>query len=211
MILKWLILIQLFFVLLPGPVNSSSSHWWIIEMQASVRGDYQLVRGNKPVSGHYQFQIFWQGSIERDNGDYILYQGGSKLLSWQWNEMIEGQVRDMSSEFRPELKFNYVVRREEKIHVDFKIRSLPKGSANSNPDTDILFPQSAEHEVIAPAVKYNRGVCWGSNEIAVIEDLIYKQSKIRKSINWDWNLKSPVLNHSHSIAVELKITRKQKK
>jgi hypothetical protein len=178
-------------------------------MQASVRGDYQLVNGNKPVSGHYQFQIFWQGSIERDNGDYILYQGGSELLFWQWNEMIEGQVRDMSSEFRPELEFNYVVRKEEKIHVDFKIRPLPKGSANSRPGTDIHFPQSAENEVIAPAVKYNRGICRGSNEIALIEDRIYKQSEIRKSYNWNW--KSPVINHSHSIAVELKITRKQKK
>jgi hypothetical protein len=211
--LKWLIFIQLIGLLFPVAVakDSSPSFWWAVELRVSVQGDYRMVRENLPVNGRYQYRFFWRGSMERDNGDYILYQGDRELLSLIWHEAMQNRIQDLSSLIKPDIFVNYVVRKEGKLHVDFNIRSALSGAERTGSRMAIHFPQSAEHERIDSTVRYNRWIEKGSNEIAVAEDPIYSLAETNGQFKWDWCLKTPDRMHNHSVQVEFRLFRKPKK
>ena len=211
--LKWLIFIQLISLLFPIAVadDSSPPFWWAVELRISVQGDYRMVRENLPVNGRYQYRFFWRGSMERDNGDYILYQGDRELLFLKWHEALRNRIRDLSSLIKPEIIVNYVIRKDEKLHVDFNIRSPLSEAESAGSQMAIHFPQSAEHERIDSTVRYNRWIEQGSNEIAVTEDPIYRLTETNGQFKWDWRLKKPDRMQSHSVQVEFRLFRKQKK
>lgn len=210
--LKWLIFILFSVLLFPAAVadNPPPPFWWAIELQVSIQGNYRFAEGNMPITGEYRYRILWKGSMERDNGDYILYQGIAKLLSLRWDETQEGRSRDMSNLVKPEIAFNYVVRKGKKVHVDFNIKPGSKNTPGGHPWPDIIFPQSTEHEVIEPAIKYNRGVHHGSNEVAVVEEQLYNLTETGGRFNWEWRLDGLARKHHHAVLVEFRLFRKSK-
>jgi hypothetical protein len=213
MCLKWLIAVCLLLIMFPSGSSGDPSppYWWAIELRVSIQGDYRMIKENQPLSGRYRYRFLWRGSMERDNGDYILYQGDSELLFLEWHEAVQNQSRDLGRLIRPEIFVNYVVRKDSKIHVDFNIRPSAPGSEKASGRMAIHFPQSAEHEIIDPSNRYNRWVGEGSNTVALIERQIYDRIDTEGEFGWEWRLKRPAGEHHHSVRVELKLFRKLKK
>lgn len=211
--LKWLLLVLFTVLLFPVAVaeDSGTPFWWALELRISVQGNYRMVGETLPMTGRYQYRFFWQGSMERDNGDYVLYQGDSELLSLEWHEAVQNRIQDLSNLIKPEIFVNYVVRKGGKVHVDFNIRSVPSGAGNTGGRMAFHFPQSAEHEVIDSSVRYNRWIEYGSNTIAIAEDRIYDLTETHGQFKWEWRLKRPDREHNHSVQVEFTFFRKPKK
>jgi hypothetical protein len=211
--LRWLVVIfvGLFIFSAESPGDSSPPYWWYMELHISVQGEYRMTEEDLPLSGRYRYSFSWQGSMERDNGDYILYQGNSDRLSLQWHEALKNRSRDMSQLIKPEIHVNYVVRKGGSIHVDFNISPVSSGSKQSPMGMAIHFPQSAEHEIIDSSARYNRWIRQGSNSIALVEEQLYKQMETAGRFNWKWLRKRPSGEHNHSVQVDLRIFRKPKK
>ncbi|MCK4836863.1 MAG: hypothetical protein KAT17_09505 [Candidatus Aminicenantes bacterium] len=205
-----LILFSLFLNFSTQVVDSNPAVWWTIELDISVQGKYQFTRDQKVISGSYQFRLFYQGAMERDNGDYILYQGESRVNILEWNEKVDDKIISLNNKLKPRIKLNYVIRKNKHIQVDFETYLTFKYFNHLGKAFKISLPCSAENHSIRPESRYNIFVKEGSNKISVPENRIYKQDDIHKVFRWDWEKIKSGKRQDHSVVLALKITKKKK-
>lgn len=181
--------------------------WWTIDISVSVTGTYKAFEGKEALYGHYSFRGVWLGAMERDNGDYILYQGSDRILFMKWIEEMNQKKHDQSDDIHPKLKLNYVLRRDGKIHFDFEIFSFQVTLEKSQKKYNLILPRSAENDSINQGIHYNKGVVSGSNRIELLENRIYKESSIQEKFEWNWSKKQGKMSSNHSVGVVLRIKK----
>ncbi|MFQ6084633.1 MAG: hypothetical protein ACE5WD_14940, partial [Candidatus Aminicenantia bacterium] len=183
-------------------------------------GHYELKSKSNPFSGEYCFTIHWRGSMEKDDSDYLLYQGEVKVKVWKGKERMfffgffsDFEEVDLAQNSPPELKVNYILTKKEKIAFDFTISGFQVPQFESEFKKVLQLPCSAQNEFINPHSKYNKSVINGSNQICLNEKEIYTGETVHKTFNWEWkkserfftdNYISTLLNF-HKVEVELKI------
>lgn len=199
--------------------ESQVQYWWQIEMVISAVGRYEYRSDADTIKGNYLFEIILAAGMERDNGDYLFYQGDYKPVRLSWKEIVYNKNNaplheyDLANKVSPEVKMHYVMRRGKKINFDLAIAPLLLPIGGVKPVVKLILPASAENEYINPAAKYNRGLVKGSNRIRTIEKEIYRQKEVIETFKWAWQRvkKSwPAISTSHSVEVKLKITRVEK-
>lgn len=210
MVSAWVVLI---FCVLGLPFHSgdqdiSPSIWWTIEISASVSGNYRVDKNPLVLTGSYRFLFNCQGSIERDNGDYILYQGEKHIAGLNWIEERGGESFDLSQTMHPGFKLNYVIRREQVICLDFE--TFPVTAGGKYLPIKIFLPCSDENGQINSRNRYNDRMVQGSNVIGVLEDRLYNVNRISEIFRWQWEKTERDGRQNHSVEFELKITRKNK-
>jgi hypothetical protein len=210
MLVKWIFFILSFSTLNFNYIDTNPSPplWWTIDIYISAEGKYQYPDNQQGISGVYDFQLKWQGAMERDNGDYLIYQGEDSLVSLKWSESQNNKIFDLCQTIKPKSKLNYVVRKKNSIHFDFEIFSFI--TARGNASFEIILPCSAENGLINPQKKYNRGVVTGSNEIYVSEKHLYQEKRIFEKFQWEWKRKGKSHNQDHTVVLEIIITQNKK-
>lgn len=204
-----LIILSLFGSFSHHPIESDPALWWTIELEMSVKGGYEISRDQKQITGHYRFGIYYQGATERDNGDYILYQGDSRLHSFQWHETAGNRTVSLGRKVEPRIKLNYLVRKQQHIHIDFECYPVYTHFNRIGGPSKIILPSSAENQAIKPDSTYNRHVTAGSNQVRLPEAGMYSGPESEKVLTWEWRKGNSGNRQWHSVVLTLKITRKQ--
>jgi hypothetical protein len=191
--------------------------WWQVELRLEVSGRYEYRENpdsSEGISGHYTIILSAVGSLERDNGDYILYPGESRVVRVRWVESMGGesgrQVMDRSEQIKPELKFYYVLRRGSKIHLDFEVVSPWLAMERAAAYPDLLLPRSWENRLVHPGERYNKDIKEGSNRVCVPERPIYKREAVDDRFHWRWRRENLSASHDHRVDCRLKISRFKK-
>ena len=199
-------------------VESGSKYWWQIDIRLSVNGEYEYRDAGSTAKGTYSFAIRSTASIERDNGDYLLYKGGVETEHIAWKETTyrkkqPGKEFDLSRKISPVFELYYVMRREGKIYFDCAVASIPLPCGSEKPKVELFLPGSAENETINPRKKYNNGISRGTNVVEVTEARIYREKEIIKTFSWTWQGTKktwPPFSNSHRAQLKLTIRRQAK-
>jgi hypothetical protein len=190
--------------------------WWEIILDLRTQGEYRLEAREGKFSGSYTFAVRWQGSMERDDHDYLLYPLDCDLRAWDAQETASASnavTFFTTSDFRdrPSFTFNYIFHPGQELHLDFRVNGITIPQAE-NPDmTLLLFPASAENNQQGDEISYNNFVTKGSNRIALEETEIY-EGRLKRAYSWTWKNQRWTLKQqqtiftSHSHEVEVKLT-----
>lgn len=215
--IKKLVIFCIIFGLLSFSLKSldqEHSFFWTIKMKLSVSGKYKNSDNDFIFSGKYSFDIIYKAGMERDNGDYVLYQGENKLFNVVWDEIIGKQSPDnkkhsISEKIKSRLKLNYILRENGYICFCFEISSV-WAPYDGQSLKRILLPRSAENESIHFKIKYKKHITKGSNKIELKDNDIYIKDKIQKIFKWTWKKKEPTWENQHTVNLKLTIKRSNK-
>jgi len=191
--------------------------WWDILLNLETEGNYRLEGGDRTFTGNYSFSVRWRGFMERDDDDYLLYTLDNDLLEWSAEETAsrgDAATRSTTGDFkdRPFLVFNYIIRKNQQLHLDFIVHGIVVPQAESEDSALLLFPSSAENNQRDQQVSYNNYLIKGSNRIVLDEEEIYAGA-VGRTYSWTWKHQSWTLRmnrtvftaHSHGVIVRLSI------
>jgi len=189
--------------------------WWEIKILLISDGNYKVDEGKSSYSAHYSFTLLWTGCMERDNGDYLLYYENSELLSFEAREkgIFPESVQIISAEDyrdKPFFKLNYILRKSEKLHFDFIVKSFLIPQNRSVNKFYLSLPASEENSYHSSEIDYDSFISKGSNFIFLNEKEIYLAT-VKKKFAWEWKFQKwhitqskPVFfSNSHDVEVEI--------
>jgi len=192
----------------PGQdTETASEFWWEVELEMSVTGNYRFKENNNTHSGEYSFEIHSTGALEQDmSKDYILYGGEPEITALNWRESVfnsrnNPETINLEEKIKPELRLNYVIKESGKIYFDLEVFL-------KDPFDHFLLPRSALNKSINKKDKYNKNIVKGSNNVLVPEKPILGKKETIREFNWLWRRNKAGLLHSHSVVLNIKITRK---
>ena len=164
--------------------------WWPIEVSGEASGAFDIQIGTIRVTGTYRFNFSWEGSMERDNGDYILYQGTSGVSDMDWQEthrdIYTGKIsRIPTSERSPEYQMTYLVREGDVLTFSGAFLPLVLNAPDHTSYT-VWLPRGAESPTHGLPHRYNRDVIGGSNRLDVVEKQIYRKDHTTRKFVWRW-------------------------
>jgi len=173
-------------------VQKAEPPWWEMKMTIEGRGEYEsrLDARQTRYSGSFAFAFVWSGALHKDGQDYLLVHNACDLTAWRIEErgsadetittLTTADVGD-----KPELKVNYVLRKEDGLHIAFEVTGfdVPKlAGADAFP---LVLPVSAEHGASAGGRKYDLFVKSGSNKVVIDEDRLAR-GPVDKAFAWTW-------------------------
>lgn len=170
------------FSLLPGllPVGASGTtgEMWQVSLIISVSGTYAA--GPRASGGEYRYSARWDGWLEKDEDDFIVYQTGVRTLEWKiTNESGKGcpaeVTRGKEIPEEPELRLNFVSREGTDIFFEYEISSI----------SELLpLPAFSSDEGSAGRL-YLKHVTQGT-AIPSIPVSALKRPSYEKKFNWQW-------------------------
>lgn len=198
--------------------SGESPLWWDISILLKTEGEYRIEDAAANYSGTYSFAFLWEGTMERDNGDYLLYSQNTKLLDWKAEESVSSLrfkyslTADDFSE-KPSFDLKYILRKETGLHIDFIVEGFAVPQNESSESFLLHLPSSEENNQQHSEITYNSFVTEGSNRIRVEESEIYRR-KISRHFSWRWKnqkwflrqQKTLFVSHGHRVHVEISIT-----
>lgn len=210
--------LALFFIL-PSLIEARDffPDWWEIKVTLSVDGEYKLEAEEEDYSGNYSFTILWTGTMERDDSDYLLYHINSEMLSWEAREKAAApdflkSLQTEDFEDKPFFCLNYILRKEENLHIDFACQGFPVPENESLDKFYLNLPSSQESSERLSKNDYDSFISKGSNSIFFKEKEIYL-GPVDKDFSWTWKHNRWLVNeartayasHSHKVKVNISI------
>jgi len=200
-----------------GGVADAPAHrklWWPVTLTGEVNGTYDLRCGALQFTGSYRFHLEWRGAMERDNGDYILYQDSQRIRDMAWREfqydLTTGRMQETPPGHRePGFKVGYVVREGEALAFALEMTPLLLGGADTGP-CRVWLPRSAENSGRMAGRPYRLDVIEGSNRLEIPEKPCYSQESLEKTFTWTWRHRGPQGVQHHRIDLELRVNRREK-
>lgn len=202
--------------------TESVPQWWEIKIVLVSNGEYLTKEKKTEYLGQYSYSLQWTGSMEPDEGDFIIYHEHSELLRWEAQEKAQSPnstVTLSSDDFleKPSFKFNCLLQREGKIHFDFLIKGISVPQNESKHKFNLILPVSKENTSQFSTENYNPHVYKGSNKILLNKEDIFNDS-VKKRFAWSWQYrtwdrqKTPFyLAQSHDVEVDILIIPHYKK
>jgi hypothetical protein len=183
-------------------------------VSGETSGAFDVRIGSVKVTGTYRFKFFWQGSMERDNGDYILYQGTGSVSDLEWREthrdIPTGKISHIpASERSPEYRMTYLLREGDVLTFSAAFSPLVLNTPDHTSYT-VWLPRSAENPSSGSPHRYNRDVIEGSNRLDVVEKQIYRDDHIMKDFVWKWRRNGAAGSQRHRVEMRLKISKFEK-
>ena len=204
------------YVLLLLPYLLSSTPRWKINLKIKVNGIYEIKEISCLIKGEYHLITEWEGVIEKDNSDFLLYHGNEKIIKWRGKEIIlnlkdsSKKIIDLSKHSPPKLKVNYLLRENNSVNLDFNFSSIFIPGIKEK--RKLLMPRSAQNEFLNPKIKYNKNIIEGTNHIRFKNKEIYNK-KFMRTYSWKWKKTEMVCKKNnilpfknfHSVIVQLEI------
>lgn len=175
-----------------GQVQRAEQPWWEMKITVEGRGEYEARLDARPArySGSFAFTFVWSGTLRKDDQDYLLVHNTCDLIAWRIEERGSADealttltTADIGD--KPELKVNYVLRKEDGLHIAFEVTGfdVPKlAGADAFP---LVLPASAERGSSTGGRKYDLLVKSGSNKVIIDEDRLAR-GPVDKAFAWTW-------------------------
>jgi len=179
---------------LPGAFSfsrpSSGPAWWEIRLTATVKGGYAFKGGTAPVLGEYTCRARWEGRLEVDGDDFLLYHLNTEILEWRLKEKAarpggESVLGEQDTAVQPILRLNYVLRDGTDIEIDFSLMGILVPLHPSPVKVALEFPRSEARRNLFPELSYVDFVTKGSNRV-VIPGSDLKRPAAERTFSWDW-------------------------
>jgi hypothetical protein len=186
--------------------------WWDVTIEISVKGEYVcgIDEGEGDVEGQYSFVVASVSGMERDNGDYLLYPGESRILSLDWVESRGGRVSNVGHLVKPRLLVNYVLRESGRVVFDLEMKSLWLEMERGAVCRHLLLPRSRENRLLHPKDHYNRDVREGSNQVRIKDKPLYKRDETEAASRWRWRRSGAEGRHEHTVECKVSVKRRLK-
>jgi hypothetical protein len=162
--------------------------WWEVRFALIVRGDYAIKDFEKAFAGEFAYRARWEGTMEQDGADFLLYHVGTDVQGWEIREkaslpdatriLTEQEVSE-----RPRLLLNYILRQGRTLRFDFEVQGIRIPLGPSLEKFDLVLPCSKEPP--EEGAVYNASISKGTNEISIGEDGLEKGT-LEKSFSWEW-------------------------
>ena len=169
---------------------SSGPEWWEIRLTATVKGGYALKDGTPPVLGEYTCRARWEGRLEVDGDDFLLYHLKTEILEWGLSEKSarpggESVLGEQDTAVQPSLRLNYVLRDGTDVEIDFSFMGIPVPLHPSPVKVALEFPRSEARMILFPGSSYVDFVTRGSNRV-VIPGSDLKRPAAERTFSWEW-------------------------
>lgn len=194
--------------------------FWEVRLNLYIKGNYLFHDQSRNLEGSYSGHFRWQGLMEPDEPDIILYHWQSEVVSWQVSEKEKREDQEMTvsrSSNPPQLKVGTFLRQEEAFWLDFILENPPDSFSPSLIEPKIILPASFIRNLIFNGLRYNDYLKNGSNKISVPVNEM-NQPELRRNFSWLWSYPSNYphldlneLGTEHKVDVELYIKSHYKK
>lgn len=193
--------------------DSGRNWWWEVTLKISAKGEYtcSAPQGEGDVNGQYSFVLETVVGMERDNGDYLLYPGESRILKLDWVESERGRVTNVGQLAQPRLLVNYVLREGGRVVFDLEVVSRWLEMERGEACRHLSLPRSRENRLLHPKDHYNRDVREGTNQVAIKDKPIYRQDKTEAAVRWRWERTGAAGRHEHTVECGISVDRRLKR
>lgn len=193
--------------------------FWEVKLNLFLKGSYSFQQADRYLEGYYRGHFRWQGLIEPDEPDVILFQYQNERISWEIMEREKRKDQEISfhrSSLAPELKVEAFILEGEAFWLDFFMESFPIPFSWPTPRQNLILPASFIKEQVINNLRYNDHLRAGSNKIFIpLKGLA--QPEFRQNFFWKWSypanypqLGSHELGSEHEVLVELIIKSRHK-
>ncbi len=214
--LRILVVLGLFAAVPPlGP--SGKPPWWGVRFALTVRGTYAVKDPERAFTGEFTYKALWEGTMERDGEDFLLYHAKTDVQDWTIREKatLPGSSRVLTEKDVPEeprLRLNYILRQSQDLRFDFEVEGFQVPLGLSPEKFELVLPSSREDS--EEGTVYDASISKGTNRIRIAEDGLGK-ANLEKSFAWDWRRQqwavrengAVQLSGSHKATVVITIAR----
>ncbi len=190
---------------LPSSRSSPGPAWWEIRMSVTVKGDYVIQGGEAPLQGKFTCHARWEGTIERNGDDFLLYRLKSEALEWSLVEKAavpKGEsllVAPETSE-KPLLRLNYVLLEGSDLRFDYEFKEVSIPLHASSMRLDLEFPRTTGPGLVLLGSEYGDFVRHGSNRV-IIPDSDLERGVSERKFSWDWRRERQVAEDAKTFVV----------
>jgi len=169
---------------------SAGPAWWEIRLTATVKGAYSLRSGGAPISGEYTCRARWEGSLEVDGDDFLLYHTKTEILDWSLEEKAgrpgsETVLAEKDTDDKPILRLNYVLKDGPNVEVDFDFLGIPVPLHPFPVRVPLEFPSTNVRRDLLPELSYINFISRGSNRVVIPASDLGGSAAERK-FSWEW-------------------------
>lgn len=162
--------------------------WWEIRLALSVRGDYTVRNLETTCVGEFDFRAQWEGTMEQDGDDFLLYHVKTDAPRWEIREKAvrPGTARILSEREtaeKPRLRVHYIMRQDRELRFEFEVEGIRIPLDPSAEKSDLVLPRSKE--LSGAGAGYGDSISKGSNLIAIGDDAL-DRGRFERSFSWEW-------------------------
>jgi hypothetical protein len=190
---------------LPSSRSSPGPAWWEIRLSVTVKGDYVIQGGEAPLHGEFTCRARWEGTIERNGDDFLLYRLKSEALEWSLVEKAavpkgEGLLVALETSEKPLLRLNYVLLEGSDLRFDYEFREVSIPLHASSTKFDLEFPRTSGPGVVLLGSEYGDFVRRGSNRV-IIPDSDLERGVAERKFSWNWRRERQVAEDAKTFVV----------
>lgn len=185
----------LFFILLASWLTAASlsQSWprplyWEIKLNLTVKGSYLFSNKDRNVEGTFRGHFLWQGLLEPDEPDIILYHWQTETLSWEISEKEKkgGKETNVPCCLKPWFKVNAFLREGEVFWLDLLLEKEASIFSPSEFESQLILPASSIRNLVVNGLRYNDYLRAGSNKISIpVKEMA--SPEYRQSFSWKWS------------------------
>lgn len=169
---------------------SARPSWWEVKLTVTVSGGYALKGAGAPLSGEFVCRARWEGSMESDAEDFLLYHFRTEILDWRLTERSarpggETVLGEKDGGERPNLRLNYVLKDGKRLDLDFGFIGVPVPLHPFPVKVGLEFPVSEVRPALLEGSGYANFIVRGSNRIVLPASDLLSPSAERK-FAWEW-------------------------
>jgi len=189
--------------------------FWQIILELQLEGTYCWHQENHTFQGAFSGAWRWQGLMEPDEPDVILFHLETEVLKWEVKEkdLVAGQERAalVSSSSPPRFRVGSFLRQADAFYLDFFLEPIAIPLGLPAPPHRLFLPASASQDLRWEQMRYNEYVSHGSNWVVVPAKEICGRD-YEKNFAWSWTFPhiyarpaSPDLTSEHQVKLILQI------
>jgi len=185
--------------------------YWEIKINLILRGSYLFSDKDRNVEGVFRGHFLWQGLLEPDEPDIILYHWQTETLSWEISEKEkrEGKETNIPCSLKPRFKVNAFLREGEVFWLDLLLEKEASTFSPSEFEPHLVLPASYLQNLVFNGLRYNDYLQAGSNKISIpVKEM--SRPEYRQSFSWKWSyprsyprLNLNELGEEHEVKIDL--------
>lgn len=189
-----ILFISTFNTLVAGSLSLSRQQktvqWHVIDLTVSVKGTYLIKEEGSGTEGKFSFSAGWQGLMEADDDDFIIYHRDPVALEWHISEKsdIDGQpviITETSSAVSPKMIVYHILRIQDSLHFSFEVSGLNVPLRISQKKNPLPLPNYFPLQRTQPVRDYDKFIIRGSNNVVIPLEAISNR-RFEKTFVWEW-------------------------
>lgn len=184
----------LFFILLGTlsavsfPDRSPGPRLWSIRVELKVKGGYTYDGPRRTYKGDFLYNAAWNGVLEKDGDDFILFHDRLEPLAWEIEEKDPDCENSPPLETenlprRPEFRMIYVLGEDKHLRLYFTVDGFRVPLRDSDEKFDLILPCSLK-DAQDPS-DYRDSLIKGCNDVSFARSSIRK-GPFHKAFQWTW-------------------------